>query len=146
LIVQFHETGLSFGGGIRARARRRVFLNVTSLVDVLFMMLTFFVVSTTFIEQPGMKLDLPAAKSAEISRVEALVLNLYQDGSMSLNGQLIALDRLREALQAGLPKAPEGALNLFADKNVTHGKVIEVMDLARQAGIKKLVVATLTEK
>ena len=144
--MQFHETGISFGGSTRARARRRVFLNVTSLVDVLFMMLTFFVVSTTFIEQPGMKLDLPNAQSAEAAKIDAFVLHLYQDGVMQLNGQAITLDQLTAALKAGLPQMKEGSLSLFADKNVAHGKVIEVMDIARQVGIKKLVVATLTER
>ncbi len=144
--MQFRDSGLSFASSSRARSGRRVLVNVTSLIDVLFMLLIFFMVSTTFVEQPGMKLDLPAAKSAEVSKVEALVLNLYQDGNMSLNGQTITMDKLEEELRAGLSQSPEGALNLFADKNATHGKVIEVMDIARQAGIKKLVVATLTEK
>jgi len=144
--VQFHETGISFGGSTRARARRRVFLNVTSLVDVLFMMLTFFVVSTTFLEQPGMKLDLPNAQSAEAAKVDAYVLYLYQDGAMQLNGHAITIENLTETLKAGLPQMKESSLSLFADKNATHGKVVEVMDIARQVGIKKLVVATLTEK
>lgn len=144
--MQFRDSGLSFANNSRARSGRRVLVNVTSLIDVLFMLLIFFMVSTTFVEQPGMKLDLPEAKSAEVSKVEALVLNLYQDGNMSLNGQSITMDKLAEELRAGLSKSQEGALNLFADKNATHGRVIEVMDVARQVGIKKLVVATLTEK
>ena len=144
--MQFRDTGFSFSTSSRARSGRRVLVNVTSLIDVLFMLLIFFMVSTTFVEQPAMKLDLPAAKSAETSKVEALILHLYADGNISLNGEKIPLEKLSEALETGLPNAPEGALNLFADKNAMHGKVIEVMDLARQAGVKKLVVATLTEK
>lgn len=144
--MQFRDTSLSFGSSSRARSGRRVLLNVTSLIDVLFMLLIFLVVSTTFVEQPGMKLDLPAAKSADTSKIDAFLLYIYADGSMSLNEQRVDLEQLRQALQAGLPNMPESALSLFADKNVAHGKVIEVMDLARQVGIKKLVVATLPEK
>lgn len=144
--MQFRDTGLSFSSSSRARSGRRVLVNVTSLIDVLFMLLIFFMVSTTFVEQPAMKLDLPAAKSAETSKIESFILHVYQDGSMRLNDGAITLEELPKALQAGLTQNTESTLNLFADKNVTHGKVIAVMDAAREAGIKKLVVATLTEK
>jgi len=144
--MQFRDSGLSFASNSRARSGRRVLLNVTSLIDVLFMLLIFFMVSTTFVEQPGMKLDLPAAQSSDPSKIESLILYVYQDGSLSLNEQKLTVEQLSEALRIGLAQTPESALNLFADKNVAHGKVIEVMDVARQVGIKKLVVATITER
>ena len=56
------------------KKKRRVLINITSLIDVMFLLLIFFMVTSTFLDQPGMKLELPSAESAEVARVEKLVL------------------------------------------------------------------------
>jgi len=139
------DTNQSFGGMSRARSGRRVLVNVTSLIDVLFLLLIFFMVSSTFLEQPGMKLELPSAQSADISQLKSYVLYVFQDGRMRLNEREVTLENLGEALESAVPEMAESSLSLFADKNVPHGKVVKVMDLARQAGVRKLVIATTPE-
>ena len=143
--MHFRETSDSFAGSTRARSGRRVLLNITSLIDVMFLLLIFFAVSSTFLEQPGMKLDLPAAKSADLTQVKSAVLYLLADGSMRLNERTVSVEALPEELKTLLPQLADMSLSLFADKNVPHGNVVKVMDIARQSGVKKLVVATLPE-
>lgn len=143
--MQFHDSSQSLSGS-RSKFGRRVFINITSLIDVIFMLLIFFAVSSTFLEQPGMKLELPAAKSADIAQIKSYILYLSTDGSMRLNEQAITMENLPQALKTALPHMAEQSLTLYADKNVTHGHVVKVMDIARQAGVKKLVIATTPEE
>jgi len=143
--MHFRDASLSLSGG-RSRARRQIFINITSLIDVIFMLLIFFAVSSTFLEQPGMKLELPSAKSADIAQIKSYILFLAEDGSMRLNEKPVTLAELPQTLQNVLPQMAEQSLTLFADKNVRHGDVVKVMDVARQVGVKKLVVATTPEE
>jgi biopolymer transport protein ExbD len=124
------------------KTRRRVIINITSLIDVLFLLLIFFIVSSTFLEQPGMKLDLPKTTRKEALRIEGYTLFLMSDESMYLNENPITLDKLPETLKAIAPEVEERGLILKADESVRYGIVVEVMDIAKQSGIIKLVVAT----
>lgn len=131
---------------ILEKKKKKVTINVTSLIDVLFLLLIFFMVSSTFKEQPGMKLELPEAQSAEIAEVKEMILQIQKgDGGttkFTLNSETLSLEQLSEKLKALLPQATDSSLTLKADKGVTHGIVVEVMDIAKQSGIKKLVIAT----
>jgi biopolymer transport protein ExbD len=143
--MQFSNSKYSLANTTRARSGRRVFLNITSLIDVVFMLLMFFFISSTFIEQPGMKLDLPSAKSADLTQIESYLLYIYADGNMRLNEQEVTIENLAETLKPAANKLSETTLHLFADENVPHGKVVKVMDIAKQAGVKKLAIATIPE-
>ncbi|MDZ7290785.1 MAG: biopolymer transporter ExbD [candidate division KSB1 bacterium] len=143
--MQFRETSQSLSGSY-GRSRRRIFINITSLIDVIFMLLIFFAVSSTFLEQPGMKLELPSAQSADIAQIKSYILYLAEDGSMRLNEKPVTLADLPKTLETALPQMAEQSLTLFADKNVRHGDVVKVMDIARQVGVKKLVIATTPEE
>ncbi len=59
--------------------KKRAIINITPLVDVLFILIIFFAVTSTFLEQPGVKLDLPKAKSTELQRIEKAVLTVTAD-------------------------------------------------------------------
>jgi len=129
-----------------AKPKRRVIINITSLIDVLFLLLIFFMVSSTFLEQPGMKLELPSAKSTEVARVEKLVLYISPDDEIIFNDQVVQLDSLEIELKTAIPLAEEKTLVLKADKMVPHGTVVKVMDIAKRAGLHKLVVGTIIEE
>ena len=99
-------------------------------------------ISSTFVEQPGMKLDLPHAETSEITEVKDLVLAITADEVLTLNGALITLEDLEQALQAGIAENADATLILKADEIVTHGMVVQVMDIAKKSGVKKLVIGT----
>ena len=122
------------------KKKRRVLLNIPSLIDVMFLLLIFFMVTSTFMEQPGMKLELPSAESAEVARVEKLVLYISSDDEVVFNGQPVALDDLEETMLAALSDIEDRTLVLNADKSVQHGTVIRVMDIAKKIGLEKLVI------
>ena len=126
----------------RNKPPRRVVFNITSMIDVIFMLLMFFVVTSSFLEKPGIKLELPSAKSSETVRIEKYILYVSADGNFSLNDENVKEDELQAKIAAALPSMAEGTLTLYADKKTQHGSVVRAMDAARLAGVKKLVVAT----
>ena len=128
------------------KPKRKGQINITSLIDVLFILLIFFMVSSTFLEQPGMKLELPKAKSANVEKVDNLVIYIDADNQVFLNDKPVAIDRLKKQLEEAISKNDNPTLVLQADKSVPHGLVVTAMDLARQVGIKRLIVATKPEK
>jgi biopolymer transport protein ExbD len=128
------------------RTRRKIFINLTSLLDVIFNLLIFLLVSTTFIEQPGIKLELPSSKTSETQKSNDFVLVVTKDNKLLLDDEEIKEDNLLSRLKGYITKEPDKPLILRADKEVTHGKVVKIMDIAKQSGVKKLVVATVTEK
>ena len=124
------------------KSRRRITINITSLIDVLFLLLIFFIVSSTFLEQPGMKLDLPKTTRKEALRIEGYTLFIMSDETMYINEEPVTMELLPDELKAIAPELEERGLILKADENVRYGLVVEVMDIAKGSGIQKLVVAT----
>jgi biopolymer transport protein ExbD len=133
--MQFHE-----------KKRRKVIINITSLIDVLFLLLIFFMISSTFVEQPGMKLELPESKSSTAEKIKELILEINADQSMILNQEPVTLENLEQKFKDLLPSLEEKSLVLKADKSVPHGTVVKVMDLAKLSGIEKLIIATQLER
>ncbi|MCH7783602.1 biopolymer transporter ExbD [candidate division KSB1 bacterium] len=128
------------------RKRRKILINITSLIDVLFLLLIFFMVSSTFIEQPGMDLQLPEAETSTLREIKDLVLQIQPDGVMFLNSRQVNWENLKAFLDEEFQQNTEAALILQADKEVKHGNVVRVMDIAQQVGITKLIIATSDKK
>ncbi|MFC1477236.1 ExbD/TolR family protein [candidate division KSB1 bacterium] len=126
----------------KAKKTRKVLINITSLIDVLFLLLIFFMVSSTFIEKPGMDLELPESESSTLQEVKDLVLQVKPDGSMVLNNQDVSEVNLKMYLEEAHGSNPDAALILKADKEAKHGQVVTIMDIAKQVGIGKLIIAT----
>lgn len=126
--------------------RRKAMINVTSLIDVVFLLLIFFVVTSTFLERPGLDLSLPEASSAEVAARDETTVVLAADGGTTLDGEPVAPGDLTEALRSRLEESATGRVVLEADERVPHGRVVQAMDAAREAGAAGLVVATRPEE
>jgi biopolymer transport protein ExbD len=127
-----------FGSG----ARRKALINVTSLIDVVFLLLLFFVVTSTFLERPGLDLTLPAASPTEVARRDEVTLELDAGGAVWLQGRRVTEEALEGEIQAALATGGTERVVLEADEQVSHGRVVAAMDAARRAGATGLVVAT----
>ncbi|MBN2030306.1 biopolymer transporter ExbD [bacterium] len=130
----------------RDNSRKRAIINITSLIDVLFLLLIFFIVSSTFLEQPGMKLDLPQTSGQEAVRIEGYTLFILSDGSIYLNEEELDFSRLPERLQEIAPEVEERGLIFKADETTRYGLVVEIMDIVKQSGITKLIIASQPKK
>ncbi len=130
----------------RQKSKRNPIINITSLIDVVFLLLLFFVITSTFLEQPGMKLDLPKTSYTEAVRVEGYTLFILNDGTLYLNQDPVRMNALADRLQSIAPALGDRGLILKADETVRYGLVVEVMDIVKQSGIEKLVVASQPKK
>ena len=114
-------------------------LNLTPLIDVVFLLLIFFMVSTTFVESRGISVTLPETKSTrKADETQNLVVSIKQDGSLYLGETKVSEGELRVHFE----QKPEAALVIRADTKSEHGSVVKVMDLANQVGLKRIAVAT----
>jgi len=123
---------------LRPRPRRRPVLNVTPLIDVLFLLLIFLMVSSTFVEHPAIELDLPQASTSEPVRVDSMRLAIPEDGRLLLDGESVEPAVLGERLREAAAGNPELLLILEADRRSDYGRVIEALDAAREAGVKRI--------
>ncbi len=126
-------------------ARRRVdaVVDVTPLIDIIFQLVLFFMVSTTFVTTPGIEVELPRSSSDTILREKAEVrLWVAADGSIRVDERPVDLAALRQVLAQAAAADPSTLVVIKADKAVDHGRVVAVMDLARSEGLSKLAIAT----
>ena len=128
------------------RGSRTVFVNVTSFIDVLFVLLLFFMVSTTFVNQPAMSLDLPKAVHSQGTRQPGLIVYVDQNGVIHLNDEPVDDALLDSALRSRLVDSEDKAVVLKAGSRVSHGTVVHVLDIIKGAGVVKLTIATQPEQ
>lgn len=133
---------------IAVRKRRAPSIIIVSLVDILVILLIFFVVSTTFKkDQPEVQINLPESKTAtsQPAELEHALLSVDENDGIKLDGQEIALEEL-EATIRDLPATRKSSLALRADKKASFGTIIKVMDALKLAGVKNLPAFTHGEK
>ena len=121
-------------------------INIASLVDVLFLLLIFFMVTSAFVEQPNIKLELPATRHSEVSKVERTVLTISRDGQLFLKERPVDKQNLEKELRRLMLDTGDDVLVLKADKMVPYGDVVDIMDYAKGAGFKKVVAPTIIEE
>jgi biopolymer transport protein ExbD len=121
-------------------------INIASLVDVLFLLLIFFMVTSAFVEQPNIKLELPATRHSEVSKIDRAVLTIARDGQLFLQDKPVDKKNLEKELRRVILDTGDEVLVLKADKMVPYGDVVDVMDGARGAGFKKVVAPTIMEE
>jgi biopolymer transport protein ExbD len=126
----------------RDTSKRKVNINITSLIDVLFLLLIFFIVSSRFIEEPAMKLQLPETTMEKRAEVKGYTLFITREGTFYINENRIDNTDLLNRLKEIAPEIKERGLIIKADEKVDYGIVIGAMDAAKNSGITKLIVAT----
>lgn len=128
------------------RSRRRVdelAVDVTPLIDIIFQLVLFFMVSTTFVTTPGIEVDLPRSSSDVILREKSEVkLWVTADGAILVDDTAVSWAQLRRELADAAKRDPATLVVIKADQAVGHGRVVAVMDLARSLGLDRLAIAT----
>ena len=134
---------------LRPRHREDPEINLISLIDVLLVLLIFFMVSTTFQQEGRVKVQLPQASQIPQARGsrEPLVITITADGTYRVNDHVLvnsSADTLRAALlkEAGTERGP---LTIKADARTTHQAVVTAMDVAGRLGFAQLNIATVHE-
>jgi biopolymer transport protein ExbD len=127
----------AFGGQSR---RRKPAINVTPLIDVMFLLIIFFMVSSTFREQLGIQIDLPHAETAAQQERPPHEIAVRADGSYFLGQRLVTVEELRQGLSALLQEDPQTSFVLRADERAAFQQVLTAIDIARAVGGNRLVI------
>jgi biopolymer transport protein ExbD len=135
----------------RRRPRTEVSIELTPLIDVVFLLLIFFMVSTTFIRETQLDLNLPEA-TGDLQQLEDqnIVVTIAEDGTYAVNDQALVNSQLATLMRAlqqqmGENDAPK-QLIITADANATHQAVVRAMDAAGQVGLTSLSITTQAPK
>tara|TARA_R110002072_G_scaffold100429_2_gene221103 strand:+ start:33251 stop:33667 length:417 start_codon:yes stop_codon:yes gene_type:complete len=120
-------------------------INLMPLVDVVFLLLIFFLAATTFAtEEVELDLRLPEAKSGEAGKTnKQLIINVSQDGTLTMAGRAVTMEALRQKLVAAVARNKEQAVLVRGDKSAEFGVGLQVLDTCRLAKIKKVDFAAL---
>ncbi len=117
--------------------------NITSLVDVLFLLIIFFTVTTTFVTSGGIDVNLPQASTQrQIEKVEKLFVVVNKKGVAFVQGQKKSDAELADQFSSLKTGNSEAIVVIQADQATHHGRVVEIMDMAQAAGLSRLAIAT----
>jgi len=135
---------------LKTRARAEPDVNLTSLIDVVFLLLIFFMVSTSFVKQSQISIRLPGAESVAIveQRTEQLDIIITEQGTFLVNGRELINSRpetIRNALQKVSGGDTSLPLTISADANTRHQYVVTAMDVAGKLGFVKIRIATVND-
>lgn len=120
-------------------------LNMAPLIDVVFHQLIYFMLTSSFIMQPGIKINLPQAASTEVVEEQEVFVSVSDRGVIFYGDVPITSEKLYQVLSEKASKSPHLVLILKGDRKAEHGDVVAVMDIARQAGINRIAIATIPE-
>ena len=117
--------------------------NAISLTDIIFLLLIFFLLSSTFIVQPGIKVELPKTTSMDITAEKSIVVTITADGSLYLNDRRVSRATLGVQIQQKIHSAVgKPIIVIRGDRRITLEQAVEVMDLAKKAGAERFDIAT----
>ena len=121
-------------------------LNLTPLIDCVFLLLIFFMVTTVFKQPHSLRVELPLAHQATLVEEKKLVASIDKNGAMEINRNLTTLAELPDLLRREKETTRSLTLIIRTDKKTRHGPVLEVMEMAKRLGIDKVVLATEKEE
>ncbi len=117
--------------------------DLTPMIDVVFQLLIFFMVTAVFAITPGLDIKLPEAETAQAPDKENLFIVVDQDGNMKLNHKTVTFANLKDELQEKRTILDNTTMIIIqGDERATHGQIVQIMDIARQVGIVDQVIAT----
>lgn len=118
-------------------------IDIAPLIDIVFQLLIFFMLTSSFVMQPGIKVNLPKAVTSEVVKYENIEILLTSENVTYLNGKVITLQELKALLKEAAKR--EQSILIKADKHASLGRVVEIWDLARDLGITQINIATNQE-
>ncbi|WP_136248552.1 ExbD/TolR family protein [Halomonas borealis] len=124
------------------RRREAVDINLTPLIDVVFLLLIFFMVSTTFETRRALELELPEGVAGGTAGASAVTVVVTPDDGYRLGGRRLTAGQLAVALSDAAPAAREHGLVIEADARATHADVVRVLDRAGALDIRRVRIAT----
>ena len=124
-------------------------VDMTPMIDIVFQLILFFLVSTTFATLPGIKLNLPQSHTAESTSMMGITITADSNGALYFNDKEVSMTSLGEELltfDTGTTKKEEFPVSLEADSEVTNGTIVKIFDVIRESGYCVIILRTTSEK
>ena len=116
-------------------------INITPMLDVVFIMLIFFIVTASFVKESGIEVDRPSAVTAVVKEKGNILVAVTETGEIWINRRQVDPRAVRANIERLHAENPQGSVVIQADKNSTIEMLIHVMDAARQAGVYNISIA-----
>ncbi len=122
------------------------FLNLTPLIDIVFLLLIFFMLTSNFIEKEGIKIKLPESSSKTVVHNENITIYVTKENRIYFHGNFVSQKKLPAILKQAIDNSDSKIVILKADKDSKVEIAVNILDLAKSLGAKKLVIATKDKK
>ena len=116
-------------------------VNLAPLMDMVFILLIFFIVTTTFVKETGIRVDRPRAAASQSLESKSLRVAITKGGAVYTEGRRVELAELRERIKRFVAREKSPSVILIPDEATSAGRLVEVMDAAKLAGARDLAVA-----
>jgi biopolymer transport protein ExbD len=117
-------------------------VDITPMLDVVFIMLIFFIVTATFVKESGIDVDKPSAATAIVQEKASILVAIDADNEVWINRRQVDLRSVRSIIERLHAENPKGTVVIQADKESKNDTLIQVMDASRRAGVYDIALAT----
>jgi biopolymer transport protein ExbD len=131
--------------GLPPLKRRKVDLDMSPLIDMVFILLIFFVVTSTFTRETGVEITKPQAQSAAMLEKENILIAITREGTIHINERQVDMAAMKDILSQIIQRNPDREAVLIADKASQTGMLVQVMDACNVSGVKKVSIAALAQ-
>ncbi|MGM0525849.1 MAG: ExbD/TolR family protein [Pseudomonadota bacterium] len=125
----------------RNREEEDAAIDMTPMLDIVFIMLIFFIVTTSFVKEAGIQVNKPEANQANKEPSANIFIAIRDTGEVWMDKRQVDVKRVAANLERMLAEQPTDLVVIQADKGAEHGRVVEVMDQIKEAGIDKISIA-----
>ena len=120
-------------------------INITPMLDIVFIMLIFFIVTTSFVRETGIDPQRPGAETATDQGHANILIGVDSDGQIWVNRQIVKVSKVRQLVESAVNENPESSAVLIADEEAPTGVMLDIMDQVRLGGVANIAVATEPE-
>ena len=121
-------------------------INLTPMLDIVFIMLIFFIVTAVFVKEAGVRVDKPTAVNATRQDMVSILIAVTADNKVWINHQEVEVESVRSLVEKLHLENPKGSVSIQADLKAKAGVTLDVMDAVRKAGVLQVAISALEEK
>ena len=126
----------------KKRSQEKAEIKIAPLIDMVFILLIFFIVTTSFVSETGVSVERPAAQTGQDLKGESIRLGIGPSGDIYMSGQRVGLFTLKPILENKLRNQPKLSVVLVADKTTPADLIVRVMDEVRLSGVQRIALST----
>lgn len=131
--------------GLRRRPRRVAEINLINMIDMLFFLLVFFVLTSSFTRETGIDINKPKASTSKSLPRQPLLIGVTKDGAIHVNESPVSLKALGTVLKSYMAQDPDRAVVIVADRDAAVAKAVDILDQCNLANVKKVSISSIKE-